>query len=73
MSETIRISRATTRKPRPQDHELGFGSVFTDHMFLAEFQEEKGWYDPRIEPYGPLSLDPDTAVLHSAQAIFDGL
>src|SRR5438876_804249 len=38
-----------------------------------DFQEEKGWYDPRIEPYGPLSLDPAAAVLHYAQAVFDGL
>ena len=73
MSDTIRISRATTRKPRPQDHELGFGTVFTDHMFLAEFQEEKGWYDPRIEPYAPIPLAPAAAVLHYAQAVFDGL
>jgi branched-chain amino acid aminotransferase len=73
MSDAIRVTRATTRKPKPRDHELGFGTVFTDHMFLADFQEEKGWYDPRIEPYGPLSLDPATAVLHYAQAVFDGL
>ncbi len=73
MSETIRITRATARKPKPKDHELGFGTIFTDHMFLADFQEKKGWYDPRIEPYGPLSLDPACAVLHYAQAVFDGL
>jgi len=73
MSDVIRITRATTRKPKPKDHELGFGTVFTDHMFVADFQEEKGWYDPRIEPYGPLSLDPACAVLHYAQAVFDGL
>ncbi|HSE94664.1 MAG TPA: branched-chain amino acid aminotransferase, partial [Methylomirabilota bacterium] len=45
----------------------------TDHMFVADFQEEKGWYDPRIEPYGPLSLEPACAVFHYAQAVFDGL
>lgn len=73
MNEAIRIRRAATRKPRPRDSELGFGTVFTDHMFLMDFQEGKGWYDPRIEPYGPLSLDPATAVLHYAQAIFEGL
>jgi branched-chain amino acid aminotransferase len=69
----IRVTRATAKKTRPKDSALGFGTVFTDHMFLADFQEEKGWYDPRIEPYGPLSLDPAAAVLHYAQAIFDGL
>ncbi|MBI3457358.1 MAG: branched-chain amino acid aminotransferase [Candidatus Rokubacteria bacterium] len=73
MNETIRITRAATKKPKPRDSELGFGTLFTDHMFLADFQEEKGWYDPRIEPYGPLSFDPATAVLHYAQAIFEGL
>jgi branched-chain amino acid aminotransferase len=73
MSDAIRINRAATRKAKPRDHELGFGTIFTDHMFVADFQEEKGWYDPRIEPYGPLSLDPATAVLHYAQAVFDGL
>ncbi len=73
MSEAIRIIRAATKKPKPKDSELGFGTVFTDHMFLAGFQEEKGWYDPRIEPYGPLTLDPATAVFHYAQAIFEGL
>jgi branched-chain amino acid aminotransferase len=73
MSHPIRVVRAPHRKPKPKDQELGFGTVFTDHMFVADFQDEKGWYDPRIEPYGPLSLDPAAAVLHYAQAVFDGL
>jgi branched-chain amino acid aminotransferase len=73
MSEAIRITKTTAPKPRPKDGELGFGQFFTDHMFVADFQEEKGWYDPRIEPYGPLQLDPAAAVLHYAQSIFDGL
>jgi branched-chain amino acid aminotransferase len=73
MSEAIRITKATALKPKPKDKDLGFGQIFTDHMFLADFQEEKGWYDPRVEPYGPLELDPAAAVLHYAQSIFDGL
>lgn len=73
MNDAIRITRAATRKPRPKDSELGFGTAFTDHMFLADFHEEKGWYDPRIEPYAPLTLDPAAAVFHYAQAIFEGL
>jgi branched-chain amino acid aminotransferase len=72
-ADAVRITRATTLKPKPKDSELGFGQLFTDHMFLADFQEEKGWYDPRIEPYGPIAMDPASAVLHYAQAIFDGL
>src|SRR5256886_3114385 len=73
MSEPIRITRATVKKPKPKDSELSFGTVFTDHMFVMDFQEEKGWYDPRVEPYGPFPLDPAAAVLHYAQAVFDGL
>jgi branched-chain amino acid aminotransferase len=73
MSEPIRIARATVKKAKPKDSELTFGTVFTDHMFVMNFQEEKGWYDPRVEPYGPLSMDPAAAVLHYAQAVFDGL
>ena len=73
MSEPIRISRATTKKPKPKDSELTFGTIFTDHIFVMDFQEEKGWYDPRVEPYGPFPLDPAAAVLHYAQAVFDGL
>ena len=72
-TDPIRVSKTTTPKKHPKDGELGFGQIFTDHMFLADFQEEKGWYDPRVEPYAPIPLDPAAAVLHYAQAIFDGL
>ena len=51
----------------------GFGNYFTDHMFLAEWTPDTGWADARVVPYGPLSLDPATAVLHYAQEIFEGM
>lgn len=51
----------------------GFGLHFTDHMFTAEWTPEEGWHDARITPYGPLTLDPATAVLHYAQEVFEGL
>jgi len=51
----------------------GFGNHFTDHMFLAEWTPDTGWADARVVPYGPLSLDPATAVLHYAQEIFEGM
>src|SRR5499433_1486452 len=73
MTEPIRITKATVKKQKPKDKDLTFGTVFTDHMFVMDFQEEKGWYDPRIEPYGPFAMDPAAAVLHYAQAVFDGL
>ncbi|WP_110238935.1 branched-chain amino acid aminotransferase [Nocardioides gilvus] len=51
----------------------GFGVHFTDHMFTVEWTPEKGWHDARITPYGPLVLDPATAVLHYAQETFEGM
>ena len=52
---------------------LGFGKVFSDHMFLMDYEEGKGWQHPRIEPYRPFSLDPATLVLHYGQEVFEGL
>src|SRR5690349_569661 len=51
----------------------GFGVHFTDHMFTAAWTPSDGWHDARVTAYGPLSLDPATAVLHYAQEIFEGL
>jgi branched-chain amino acid aminotransferase len=51
----------------------GFGVHFTDHMLTVEWTPEQGWHDARITPYGPLTLDPATAVLHYAQEIFEGM
>ncbi|MCW2767829.1 MAG: branched chain amino acid aminotransferase apoenzyme [Nocardioides sp.] len=51
----------------------GFGKHFTDHMLRIEWTPDEGWHDARIEPYGPLSLDPATAVLHYAQETFEGM
>jgi branched-chain amino acid aminotransferase len=53
--------------------EPGFGTVFTDHMATIRWSEERGWHDARLEPYGPLVLDPAAAVLHYGQEIFEGL
>ena len=51
----------------------GFGVNFTDHMFTVEWTPDAGWHDARITPYGPLTLDPATAVLHYAQETFEGM
>ncbi|HJQ04267.1 MAG TPA: branched-chain amino acid aminotransferase, partial [Nocardioides sp.] len=51
----------------------GFGTHFTDHMFTVEWTPAKGWYDARITPYGPITLDPAAAVLHYAQETFEGM
>ena len=67
------ITRTSTPKAKPDDDALSFGTVFTDHMFLMEYAAGRGWHSPRIVPYGPISMDPATTVLHYGQAIFDGL
>ncbi len=70
----IKITKTTNPKARPTDESaLGFGKIFTDHMFIMNYDEGKGWHSPRIEPYAPLSLDPATAVLHYGQEVFEGL
>lgn len=51
----------------------GFGTSFTDHMLTVEWTPTDGWHNARIEPYGPISLDPATAVLHYAQETFEGM
>ena len=50
----------------------GFGKFFTDHMLSITWTTEGGWADPRIEPYGPIPMDPASSVLHYAQEIFEG-
>ncbi len=51
----------------------GFGVRFSDHMVTIEWTEDKGWHNAKVEAYGPITLDPATAVLHYAQEIFEGL
>jgi branched-chain amino acid aminotransferase len=51
----------------------GFGVHFTDHMFTVEWTPDAGWHGARVTPYGPLTLDPATAVLHYAQETFEGM
>ncbi len=51
----------------------GFGQYFTDHMLTVEWTPDDGWHAARVTPYGPLSLDPATAVLHYAQETFEGM
>jgi len=69
----ISIKLTGQPKTKPDENKLSFGKQFTDHMFLMNYDSEKGWHNPRIEPYGPLSIDPSTNVLHYGQGVFEGL
>jgi branched-chain amino acid aminotransferase len=73
MSSQITIEKTNNPKLKPNQNNLGFGKYFTDHMFIMDYSEIKGWHDPRIIPYQPLSLDPATSALHYGQAIFEGM
>jgi len=50
----------------------GFGRAFTDHMITIRWSPDRSWHEAALVPYGPLSLDPATQVLHYAQEIFEG-
>ncbi len=71
--EEIKVTLTETPKQKPAEDALGFGKYFTDHMFMMDYNEEKGWHDPRIIPYGPIALDPSASVFHYAQEVFEGL
>ena len=64
----IRIEKTACPKERPgQDNPLVFGTIFTDHMFEMDYEEGKGWYDPRVVPYHKLELEPSAMVFHYGQ------
>jgi branched-chain amino acid aminotransferase len=69
----LKITKTKMPKELPDDSKLGFGQLFTDHMFNMDYSPEQGWHNARIEPYVPIVMDPATMVLHYGQAIFEGL
>ncbi len=73
MKYNFTIQKTTAPKTKPDPDTLKFGKAFTDHMFVMDYSTEKGWHDGRIIPYGPLMLDPASAVLHYSQQMFEGL
>ncbi|TBL81331.1 branched-chain amino acid aminotransferase [Paenibacillus thalictri] len=73
MAYSIEITQSTTRKQKPDPNHLIFGKHFTDHMFILDYSVEQGWYNPRIIPYQPITLDPAARVFHYGQTVFEGL
>ena len=74
MEIALRLSPPDRRRAKPADEgKLGFGSIFTDHMVRIEYAKDRGWHDARVEPYGPIVLDPAAMVFHYGQEIFEGL
>ena len=74
MKYDISITKTTTPKEKPTDEsKLGFGKIFTDHMFMMDYSAGKGWYNARIIPFGPIAIHPASTVLHYGAEIFEGL
>jgi len=69
----IRIEKTTSPKAKPDMSKVSFGTTFTDHMFLMDYNADEGWHEPRIVPYGPLPIEPSAAVLNYAMEVFEGL
>ncbi len=70
----IRYELSKNLKEKPTDEtKLGFGHVFTDHMFIMDYDTGMGWHDARIVPYGNIELSPAAMCLHYGQEIFEGL
>ena len=69
----IKVTQAETNRTRPKDSELGFGQIFTDHMFVMDYSQENGWHNARIEPFKDFVISPAAMVFHYGQAIFEGL
>ena len=71
--EKMRIERTSASNLAHVDFEnLTFGSVFTDHMFVCKYKNEK-WQEPEVIPYQPLSFEPSMSVLHYGQSVFEGM
>ena len=72
--QEIKVELTKQPKAKPTDEtKLGFGSIFTDHMFVMNYDEGQGWHDARIVPYGPIELDPSAMCLHYGQTVFEKL
>ena len=77
--QTLQFTRTANENARPAAERVailadpGFGKHFTDHMVDICWSEWGGWHRPRVQPYGPISLDPSAAVLHYGQEIFEGM
>ena len=70
----IKIVKTTTPKAKPAPgQKLGFGKIFTDHMFVMNYTEGQGWHDARIVPFENISLSPAAMVYHYGQEMFEGL
>ncbi|GAL64549.1 branched-chain amino acid aminotransferase [Algibacter lectus] len=69
----IEIIKAKSTKINDVDFDnLKFGSVFSDHMLVCNYENGK-WQAPKVTPYEPITLDPSAKIFHYGQSIFEGM
>ena len=73
MKYDIRIELTKNPAPKPDPENLGFGKIFTDHMFVMDYDNAHGWHDARIVPFDNITLHPAATVFHYGAEIFEGL
>ena len=74
MNITIEPVALENRRPKPADEsKLGFGKIYSDHMFTMRWTADGGWSDERVGAFDDLSLSPAALVLHYGQTVFEGL
>ena len=69
----IKIQLSDNLKQKPDFSKLGFGKYFTDHMFVMEYNNNTGWQNARIVPFGYIPIHPASTVLHYGAEIFEGM
>ncbi|WP_407269861.1 branched-chain amino acid aminotransferase [Radiobacillus sp. PE A8.2] len=70
---SITVTLTENKKEIPQSNQLEFGRIYSDHMFIMDYEASTGWHSPRIVPYQNLVLDPAAIVFHYGQTVFEGL
>ena len=71
--KTIPVPPAKRRKKPDDERYLGFGKIYSDHMFCMKWSTANGWQQGQFCPYQTLPLAPSALVLHYGQSIFEGL
>lgn len=75
MIDTLEVSIQKVQNTRINEVDfdnIPFGKVYSDHMFIADYEEGQ-WTDLRIVPYENLSMAPASSVIHYGQSVFEGL
>ncbi len=72
--DKISIELTQSPKQKPTDESsLGFGKIFSDHMFVMDYETGKGWHNAKIMPYDSIELSPAAMCLHYGQEVFEGM